>query len=148
MDHITKAEIMGLGTRIFIVNDDDTLKRMPIMRYHRLFKRDPEERFLEYAGNRIRYVLVVLELKNRKPVEILKIQYSYLAFDQKGRLREDERERAARLSMEMIKPLPPEEESNHVIDAGYKFAKKRFDREFRWEPSAELETAIFQAIFG
>ena len=139
---------MGLGTRIFIVNDDDTLKRMPMKRYHRLFKRHPEERFLEHAGNRIRYVLVVLELKNRKPVEILKIQYSYLAFDHKGRLREDERERAARLSMEMIKPLLPEEESNHVIDAGYKIAKKRFDREFRWEPSAELETAIFQAIFG
>ena len=139
---------MGLGTRIFIVNDDDTLKRMPMKRYHRLFRRDPEERFLEYAGNRIRYVLVVLELKNRKPVEILRIQYSYLAFDQKGRLRDDERERAARLSMEMIKPLPPEEESNHVIDASYKFAKKRFDREFRWEPSAELEAAISQAIFG
>ena len=139
---------MGLGTRIFIVNDDDTLKRMPMKRYHRLFKRHPEERFLEYAGNRIRYVLVVLELKNRKPVEILRIQYSYLAFDRKGRLREDERERAARLSMEMTKPLLPEEESNHVIDAGYKFAKKKFDREFRWEPSAELETAIFKAIFG
>ena len=139
---------MGLGTRIFIVNDADTLKRMPMKRYHRLFKRQPEERFLEYAGNRIRYVLVVLESKNRKPVEILKIQYSYLAFDQKGRLREDERERAARLSMEMIKPLPHEEESNHVIDAGYKFAKKRFDREFRWEPSSEIETAIFKAIFG
>ena len=139
---------MILGTRIFIVNDDDTLQRMPMKRYHRLFKRHPEERFLEYAGNRIRYVLVVLELKNRKPVEILKIQYSYLAFDHKGRLREDERERAARLSMELIKPLLPEEESNHVIDAGHKFAKKRFDRELRWEPSAELETAIFQAIFG
>ena len=139
---------MGLGTRIFIVNDDDTLKRMPIMRYHRLFKRDPEERFLEYAGNRIRYVLVVLELKNRKPVEILRIQYSYFAFDQKGRLREDERERATRLSMEMIKPSLSEQESNHIINAGYKFAKKRFDREFRWEPSAELEAAIFQAIFG
>jgi len=139
---------MALGTRIFIVNDDDTLKRMPMKRYQRLFKRHPEEQFLEYANNRIRYVLVVLELKNRKPVEILRIQYSYLAFDQKGRLREDERERATRLSMEMIKPLPPEEESNHVIDAGYKFAKKRFDREFRWEPSAELEAAIFKAIFG
>jgi hypothetical protein len=139
---------MGLGTRIFIVNDNETLKRMPLKRYHRLFRRDPEERFAEYAGNRIRYVLVVLELKNRKPVEILKIQCSYLAFDLEGRLREDERERAARLSMEMIKPLPPEEEPNHVIDVGYKFAKKRFDREFRWEPSAELETAIFQAIFG
>jgi hypothetical protein len=117
-------------------------------RYHRLFKRDPVERFLEYAGNRIRYVLVVIELKNRKPVEILRIQYSYLTFDQKGRLREDEREREARLSMEMIKPSLLEEESNHVIDARYKFAKKRFSREFRWEPSPEIETAIFKAIFG
>jgi hypothetical protein len=139
---------MGLGTRIFIVNDDDTLKRMPMKRYHRLFSRHPEERFLEYAGKRIRYVLVVLELENRKPVEILRIQYSYLAFDQKGRLREDERERAARLSMEMIKPSLPQQEPNHIIDAGYKFAKKRFDREFRWEPSAELKAAIFKAIFG
>jgi hypothetical protein len=51
---------MGLATRIFIVNDDDTLKRMPMKRYHRLFKRDPEEQFLEYADIRIRYVLVVL----------------------------------------------------------------------------------------
>ncbi|MGD9220141.1 MAG: hypothetical protein PVH01_12675 [Desulfobacterales bacterium] len=50
--------------------------------------------------------------------------------------------------MEMIKPSPPEEEPNHIIDAGYKIAKKRFDREFRWEPSAELEAAIFKAIFG
>ena len=50
--------------------------------------------------------------------------------------------------MEMIKPLLPEQEPNRIIDAGYKFAKKKFDREFRWEPSAELEAAIFKAIFG
>jgi hypothetical protein len=148
MDHITKAQIMGLGTRIFIVNDDDTLKRMPMKRYHRLFRRDPEERVLEYSGNRIRYVLVVLELKNRKPVEILKIQYSYLAFDQKGRLRESEREKATRLSIDMIKPSPPEHELNHIIDARYKFAKKRFDREYRMEASPEIEKAIFKEIFG
>ena len=49
---------------------------------------------------------------------------------------------------EMIKPLLPEQEPNHIIDAGYKFAKKRFDREFRCEPSSELEAAIFKAIFG
>jgi hypothetical protein len=57
---------MGLGTRIFIVNEDDTLKRMPMKRYHQLLRRDPEERFLEYAGNRIRYVLVVLESERRR----------------------------------------------------------------------------------
>ena len=139
---------MGLGTKIFIVNDNDTLKRMPLKRYHRLFRRYPEERFEEYAGKRIRYVLVVLELKSRKPVEILKIQYSYLSFNPEGRLREDEREKAARLSMDMIEPIQSEQEPNHVIDAHYKFAKKRFDSEYRWKSSPELEAAIFSAIFG
>jgi hypothetical protein len=52
------------------------------------------------------------------------------------------------VSIEMIKPSLPEQVGNHIINAGYKFAKKRFDREFRWEPSAKLEAAIFQAIFG
>jgi hypothetical protein len=139
---------MGLGTRIFIVNDADTLKRMPLKRYHKLFRRDPEERFPEYASKRIRYVLVVLELENRKPVEILRIQYAYLAFDPEGRLREDERKKKARLSMYMLKPMQSEQEPNHVIDARYKFAKKRFDREYRWDPSPQIEAAIFKAIFG
>ena len=48
----------------------------------------------------------------------------------------------SQLSIEMIKSSLPEQEGNHIINAGYKFAKKRFDREFRWEPSAELEAAI------
>jgi hypothetical protein len=50
--------------------------------------------------------------------------------------------------MDMIKPMPSEQEPNHVIDARYKFAKKRFDRGHRWEPSPGLEVAIFKAIFG
>ena len=52
------------------------------------------------------------------------------------------------VSIEMIRPSLPEQEANHIINAGYKFAKKRFDQEFRWELSAELEATIFKAIFG
>ena len=52
------------------------------------------------------------------------------------------------VSIEMIKPSLPEQEANHIINAGYKFAKERFNREFRWEPSPEIETAIQRAIFG
>jgi len=54
----------------------------------------------------------------------------------------------SQVSIEMRKPSLLEQEANPIINAGYKFAKKRFDREFRWEPSVELEAAIFQAIFG
>ena len=38
---------MGLSIRIFIVEDDDTIKRFPLARYERLLKRDPDERLLE-----------------------------------------------------------------------------------------------------
>ena len=48
----------------------------------------------------------------------------------------------SQLSIEMIKTSLLEQEANHINNAGYKFAKKRFDREFRWEPSAKLEAAI------
>ena len=41
---------MGLSIRIFIVEDDDTIKRLPLTRYERLHKHDPDERLLNYAG--------------------------------------------------------------------------------------------------
>ena len=78
---------------------------MPVKRFNRLISRDPEERFPEYAGKRLRYALIVIESENRKPVGVLRAQYSYLAFDPEGRLREDEREKVTRLSMELVEPL-------------------------------------------
>ena len=54
----------------------------------------------------------------------------------------------SQVSIEMIKPSLPEQEANQIINAGYKFGKKRLVREFMWEPSLELEAAILQAIFG
>jgi len=53
---------MGLSIRIFIVEEDDTIKRFPLARYERLHKRDPDERFFKYAGKRVRYALIVVDL--------------------------------------------------------------------------------------
>jgi hypothetical protein len=77
---------MGLGTRIFIVNEDDSLERLSLKRYNRLIKGHLDERLLQFAGKRIRYALIVLEMKNRKPAEILMAEYSFLTFDSEGRL--------------------------------------------------------------
>ena len=76
---------MGTGFRIFIVNDDDSLRRLSLAKFERLRRRDPEERLPEYAGKRVRYALVVMEVENRKPVGINLIQYGYLPFDSEGR---------------------------------------------------------------
>ena len=139
---------MGISLRIFLVDDDDSIKRLPLTRYERLLQCDPEEGFPEYAGKRVRYALVVVDLVNRIPVEILRIQYSLLSFDSEGRIDPIEREKEAKLAFELLPPMPIERDPSQLIDAQHCFAKKRYDNEYRWTPSPEIEKAIMDAIFG
>ena len=139
---------MGIGLRIFLVHDDDSIQRLSLACYERLLRRDPKERLPQYAGRRIRYAMVVLELANRKPVEIMKAQYSFLSFDSEGRIDLTEQEREVRLALEALSPLHKEQQSHRVIDAQHKFAKKRYNNAYRWTPRPEIETAIVEAIFG
>jgi hypothetical protein len=44
---------MGISLRIFLVNDDDSIKRLPLTRYERLMRGDPKERLPECAGKRV-----------------------------------------------------------------------------------------------
>lgn len=139
---------MGIGLRVFFVNDDDSIQRLSMARYQRLLRRDLGERLPQCAGRRVRYAMVMLEVADRKPLEILRIQYSFLRFDSEGTIEAGEREREARLAMEMLPPLTKEQERPHVVDARYRFAKKRFDDEYKWTPTPEIEAAIVEAIFG
>jgi len=139
---------MGLGTRIFIIQEDDSLQRLSLKRYNRLIKGHPDEGLMQFAGKRIRYALVVLEMINRKPVEILMTEYSFLTFDSKGRLDAGEREKAARLAMDTLEPIAPKQKSGKIINVKHRFSKKRFDDRYLWKPAPEIETAIQRAIFG
>ncbi len=64
---------MGVGLRIFIVNDDNSLERLSLKKYERLMKRDPDISFPQYAGKRVRYAEVAIEFENRKLVEIIRM---------------------------------------------------------------------------
>ena len=139
---------MGLGTRIFIVKEDDTLQRLTLKRYNLLIKGHPDEGLMQYAGKRIRYALIILEMINRKPAEVLMTEYSVLTFDSNGRLDAGEREEAARLAMDTLEPILPGKRSGLVIDAKHKFAKKRFNDRYLWKPTPEIESVIQKAIFG
>jgi hypothetical protein len=138
---------MGMSLRIFIVNDDDSLKRLPLAKFERLRRGDPKEHLSEHAGKRMRYALVALEMENRKPIGINLIQYSYLTIDSKGRIDAAERERGARLALEMLPPISSENIDQNIIDAQHRFAKKQYDHQFTWEPSPEIEAAIVKEIF-
>ena len=139
---------MGIGLRIFLVNDNDFVQRLPLTKFERLRRRYTEERLPQYAGKRVRYALVVLEMKQRKPVAIHRIQYAFLHFDSEGRLDTKEREMEARLAVELFPPIATKGHPPQVVDARHRFARKRYTDEYKWKPSPEMEAAIVEAVFG
>jgi transposase len=139
---------MGLGIRIFIVEDDDTIKRLSLARYERLLKRDPDERLLEYADKRVRYALIVVDLVNRKPIEVVRDEYAYLEFDEEGRFKEPAHGKEENSALDMLDFFSLEQQDKRVIDARHIFARKRYFDKNRWEPTAEIITTIAEAIFG
>ena len=138
---------MGIGIRVLLVDDDDFVKRLPLTRYERLLRRNPKERLPQYAGKRVRFAEVAVELEERKPVRILRAVYGILPFDSEGRIDTAEYEKEMRLSAEMMPPILADRLSPKIIDAKHKFAKKRFNDQFRWEPTYRIEKAIVETIF-
>jgi hypothetical protein len=143
------GKTMGLSIRVFIVEDDDTIKRLPLARYERLLNRDPDERLSRYAGQRVRYALIVVNLVNRRPIEVVRDEYAYLDFDEKGRFKEPVYEEVESSPLDMLDILSFEQKKDRrVIDARHRFARKRYFDKNRWEPTDEIVTAIAEAIFG
>ena len=139
---------MALGLRIFLVKDDDTLERISQARYKRLLRREPHEGMPELAGKCVRSAVVVVNLAERKPVSIDRIQYSQLYFDCNGLIDIEKKEAQVRLALEIIPALMLKQEPGKVIDARHHFAKKRYNNAYRWKPTREIEAAIIGAVLG
>jgi hypothetical protein len=139
---------MGTTLRIFLVNEDDSVRSLSRACYERLLRRESEEALPEYATKRVRCAVVVLDMLQRKPLAISRVVYSFLSFDSDGRLDAAERERETRMALEVVPSTHTRGEPQRVIDARHHFAKRRFDREFRWTPTPEIEAAILDHIFG
>jgi hypothetical protein len=139
---------MGLSIRVFLVEDDDSINRLPLTQYERLLKRSPDERLLKYAGKRVRYALLVVDLVNRRPIEIVRDQFGFLDFDDEGQLKIAEHEQKVSLAFDMLAPILSDQINSRVIDARHKFAKKSYHDKFSWTPTEEIIAAIAKAIFG
>jgi hypothetical protein len=139
---------MGTGFRFFLVEENDSLQKLSMARYYRLLRREPGERFSQYAGKRVRCVMVVLKVEGRIPLSITRIDYYFLPFDTEGRINNTELEKEKSLVVEITPPLIEEQSQENVLNARSRFAKKRYQHEFVWTPTQEIQAAIFRAIFG
>ena len=137
---------MGIGCRIFLADDNDSLHRISVARLDRLIHFDRGERLPQYAGKRVRCAMVFVEVERRRVLSARHIDSSLLTFDAKGRLDKKEWESGMRLGMELAPPLTGGHHSKQVIDARHRFAKRRYEHEFKWKPSRKLEGAIVAAV--
>ena len=139
---------MGIGIRVFLVDDNDSVQRLSLARLDRLLHFDRAESLPQHAGKRIRCAMVFLQVAGREVLSIRNVDYFLLPFDDKGRINKKEWEKGMRLGMDLLPPSFNEEKSKQVINASHRFAKRRYEHEFKWKPSRKVEEAIVAAIFG
>lgn len=129
--------------RIFIIEQDGSITHIPVRKFDGMC--GGRERCPEYAGRRMRYVLVSVESENRKPVRIFHMDCGFISFTEAGKRDEREVIKQMRLAAEMIEPFPQEGNS---VSIGPALAQQRNLREFSWMPTAteqaEIERAVFQ----
>lgn len=138
---------MGYSLKIFLVDEDDNIKKIPLSRFEKIRNRDPGEALEEYKNSRIRYAEVVVELKNRKPASIARIVYGYLKFDTNGLTDEEYLNKEMQAALCMLPTLSFDNDSEKVINSANQFAQKRFKNEFTWTPSQPLKNAIIEKVF-
>jgi hypothetical protein len=136
---------MGIGYRVFLVNDNDSLQRIPMARLDRLLHFDRRESLPQYAGKRVHCAMVFVEVAGRRVLAIRNIDYFLLHFDAKGQLDKEEWEKGMRLGMDLLPSIPDGEYPKQVINAQHHFAKRRYEHEFKWKPSRKLEQTIIGA---
>jgi hypothetical protein len=138
---------MGIGWRVFLIDDNGSLQRISMVRLTRLLHFDRRESLQQYAGKRVRCAMVFLEVAERQVLAIRNIDYFLLQFNDKGRIDKKEWEKGLRLGMELLPSLHDGQDPKQVINAQHRFAKRRYEHEFKWKPIRKVEEAIVAAIF-
>ena len=139
---------MGMGYRVFLVDDRDSLQRISMARLHRLIYFDRRESLSQYAGKPVRCAMVSVEMAGRQVLAIRNVDYFLLSFDDKGRIDKKEWEKEMRLGMDLLPSIADKETPAKVIDARHRFAKRRYEHEFKWKPSRKVEQAIVAAVLS
>ncbi len=145
---------MGIGYRVFLVDESDRLHRISQRRFDELLDRERGGRVLgAFVGkDKVRYALVVYETEDRRPVAVLHEEYGILPVAADGTLDGARSEEVLGLMGRARSPMDAARwvvrRRGSVVDGNRRFAEKRLRHEWEWWPSAELWEEILAAVFG
>ncbi len=138
---------MTYSPRTFVVGADDTLYRLPTAKFSRMLDDPERHRMPGFAGQRVRMVEAIVELRDRVPCGVVRLVYEMLRFDAQGRLdrRVFERQNAALLELLVDRVVgEPSTKDPSVVDASSRFIAQGG----RWQPSPSLARRIRRVALG
>ncbi|MBI9100470.1 MAG: hypothetical protein JEY91_18465 [Spirochaetaceae bacterium] len=139
---------MGIGIRSYIVKEDNNLVKVSSTKLEKMYRCENQASLPDYAGQNIKLVNVIIDNKNRKPYEIIKIECTYLRLNDKGQLDSKYLDDEMRCIGNLI-DLPCIENRNpNVVDAYSKFAKRKLNNMYTWKLTSEIEASIYDKIFN
>lgn len=134
---------MGLSSRMFLLDQDDKLYRLPNSSYERM-RQDPVSSPLTlFASQRVRMADLLVELLNRQPIRIVRSTYGIFTFNVDGCFDPNtfERQQWARAE-QALAPLSIEVGgTSTIVDAKSRFVA----RGGNWTPSPALAYRIGDA---
>jgi hypothetical protein len=149
---------MGFGIRVFLVDDDDNVRRFSYARLNRLLSSDKHEKVPELANRRVRCAIVFVETIDRQPESVRNADFLILSFGKDGRLDRRVKGQQFRDSAALFEAyfnqhhgqyrIREDHAASKVIHAAHTFEKKKYDQRYRWTPTDKILKSMGAAIFG
>lgn len=134
---------MGLSSRIFLLDQNDGLYRLPSAKFDRMLRDPSSYRMLRFAAARVRMADMVVELRRRQPIRVVWSTYGFLTFREDGCFDPStfERQQWARAELALA-PMTTESDGRAiVVDAAMRFVAQGGN----WTPSKSLARRISDA---
>jgi hypothetical protein len=127
----------NLKIRYFFVGEDDSLNRIPLARYQRIF--DRAQPITLYVGKSLRFIEAIVERNDDGNEDLVNAYFLRHQFDEHGLWNADEKRQHMRAAMEVI---------SAVGKGAYMEELSRRDHidPFRWKPTAELRERLVAAV--
>jgi len=135
---------MRVAFRHFLLDREGALYRLPSAALDRMLRDPTRHRLAPFAGQRVRSAEVVVEMKNGRPLVVLRSVFNMWTFKSDGTLVSPLRDRHVRARAELALTLEQPLRDTAVADVSTRFLA----RGGQWKPSAALARRIEQTALG
>ena len=144
--HAAHATPMRLSCRMFVLDADDALYRLPTRRFEQMLQAPRNHPLPRFAASRVRLSDVAVEMIDLRPFRVVWSTFDILVFDDRGCLDAWAYERHQRACAELglVPPIAEAHSAGTVVDAANRFVVQGGC----WSPSPAQLRRIGAAALG